>query len=37
MDIYIHTHIFTKDLSVEGEDQIESEIAKKTGIIEDYV
>jgi hypothetical protein len=35
MDIY--THIFSKDLSVEGEDQIESEIAKKTGIVEDSI
>jgi len=35
MDIY--THIFSKDLPVEGEDQIESEIAKKTGIVEDSI
>jgi hypothetical protein len=35
MDIY--TLIFSKDLSVEGEDQIESEIAKKTGIVEDSI
>jgi hypothetical protein len=33
----IHTHILTKDLSIEGEDQIESEIAKKTGIVEDSI
>jgi hypothetical protein len=35
MDIYTYT--FSKDLSVEGEDQIESEIAKKTGIVEDSI